>query len=56
MKWANGNCYEGAWLDGKKHGEGRLTTPKGKTRSGIWENDEHVSWNTDKSANKPNKK
>ena len=42
MTWADGGKYVGEFKDGKKHGQGTLTSPDGTVRYGIWENDKFV--------------
>ena len=37
MYYADGAKYEGGWQYNKKHGEGILTTPDGKTIKGEWD-------------------
>ena len=37
MTFKNGTKYDGAWLNGKPHGEGVFTTKSGSLR-GRWEN------------------
>ena len=42
MRYANGESYEGYWLSGLKHGEGKYKTFK-KLIVGEWKNGELVS-------------
>jgi hypothetical protein len=34
--WANGDVYEGGWVDDKKHGKGKYTWADGKVYEGDW--------------------
>ena len=42
----NGNKYEGEWKDGKKNGQGTLTTPDGSKYVGGWKNGEKYGQGT----------
>jgi hypothetical protein len=42
--WPDGKKYEGQWLQGKQHGEGKIVNSKGKSRRGIWEDGNRISW------------
>jgi hypothetical protein len=39
MKWANGDEYEGKWIDGKRHGKGLMKWADGREYTGDWVND-----------------
>ena len=39
MAYPEGGGYEGEWKDGKRHGEGTLTSPYAGHYKGHWEND-----------------
>lgn len=36
--YANGNVYEGEWVDGRIEGTGTLTYSDGDRYSGLWRN------------------
>ena len=36
MKYANGDIYEGDWVDDKYHGKGTLKYANGDIYEGIW--------------------
>ena len=41
MRWKNGTCYQGDWLNGVQHGYGRLTAPDGREcKEGYFQNNE----------------
>jgi hypothetical protein len=39
MTWPNGERYEGEWLDGRKHGSGKMQYVDGRAYIGAWVND-----------------
>jgi hypothetical protein len=43
-QWVDGKKYEGYWLKGKQHGEGKFTNGKGKSRMGLWEDGVKIRW------------
>ena len=50
--WENGTMYISEWKDGKKHGQGTLTTQDGRKEVGVWR--ESQPWNSieyDKNGN-----
>ena len=36
MTWANGDRYEGQWLDGNRHGKGTYVWSSGGRYEGDW--------------------
>jgi len=38
--YSNGDVYEGDFVDGKRHGNGKMTYADGKVKEGRWEDDE----------------
>lgn len=38
MNWANGNCYQGAFVNGAKHGTGEFKSKDGSFYQGEWRN------------------
>ena len=44
FKWPDGRVYSGWWQDGKQHGEGVYSNPKGIRRKGMWDNGERKYW------------
>jgi len=46
MTYANGDIYDGQWLDNKKNGLGKMTYAAGKVEEGIWENNEQIAFFT----------
>jgi hypothetical protein len=40
VRYANGDCYEGAMRDGKRHGKGSTVFSNGECFVGFWTNDE----------------
>jgi len=50
--WEDGTKYIGEWKDGKKHGQGTLTSHDGRKEVGVWR--ESQPWNSieyDKNGN-----
>ena len=43
MTHPNGTRYEGEWLEGFNHGQGKLVYPDGKEEQGIWANGRQIS-------------
>ena len=37
--WSNGKRYDGEWVDGKKHGRGKMTLANGNWYDGKWHDD-----------------
>lgn len=42
MRYANGDYYEGEWLDGNRHGHGFLAANGQMLRAGEWEDDRYL--------------
>jgi len=40
--WPNGQVYTGNYENDKRHGQGRMEHPDGRTEEGMWENDKFV--------------
>jgi hypothetical protein len=38
-QWPTGEIYEGAFLDGRRHGQGRLVYADGTVNEGTWKDD-----------------
>lgn len=38
----DGSKFEGYWKYGKKDGNGKITSSKGETLEGIWDNDDYI--------------
>ena len=36
MTWPEGQIYEGDWVDGKRHGKGKMTYVDGTIEEGCW--------------------
>lgn len=39
-----GQKYEGYWMNGMQHGNGKMINPQGQTKSGKWEKGKNVQW------------
>jgi len=46
FSWQDGRRYQGQWVTGKRHGIGIYTNAKGLTRTGLWQMDRPLSWET----------
>jgi len=46
FSWHDGRRYQGQWVMGKRHGIGVYTNAKLVTRTGIWEMDRPLRWET----------
>ncbi len=43
-KWSDGRVYDGNWLRGKQHGNGKYLLPDHTVKLGIWENGRRARW------------
>lgn len=42
MEWSNGKKYEGYWLNGKQHGEGKLISANQESVVYQWRNGQRL--------------